>query len=43
MKKTTRQARPGWEDCVMKDAKAVDLRANWKEVAEDKEIWSNIY
>jgi len=31
-----------WEDCMKRDFKALDPRANWKEVAEDRESWRNI-
>jgi len=30
------------EDCVKRDVKTVDPRANWKGVAEDRERWRNI-
>jgi len=31
-----------WENCVKRDVKTVDPRANWKKVAEDRERWRNI-
>jgi len=31
-----------WEDYMKRDVKAVDPRANWKEVAEGRERWRKI-
>lgn len=31
------------EDCVIKDVRRINARIQWKEAAEDRDIWRRIY